>query len=398
MNAFFGTDNSMASTIFIAVFWFATASLFYVYAGYPLLLALFGLVASKKRRPGDSLPTVSVLISAYNEEASIERKVRATLSLDYPEDKLEVVVVSDGSTDKTDTIVLSLREPRVRLLRIEGRRGKTNAQNHAVKICRGEVIVFSDATAVYQQESIRRLAAHYSDSKVAAVSGRYRYFEPECESPSGLGSIAFWDYENLIKWLQNRLGTLTGCSGCIYSVRRASYVPLPDEACSDLVEPLNLVRNGYRVAFEPRALAYEETTVNTGQEWRMRVRVATRGMRGVLSVPELLNPFRRPWPAFQLFSHKILRWLAPVFLAMLFIASAGLMSTPAYLLLFLAQAVFYGFALVSLAFPIHKAWKPLAIPQYFCTLNAAFLAGLLEVARGRKYTTWQTVRNTPQLP
>ncbi len=370
----------------------AAALLFYVYVGYPLLLAILGLFFRRPRTKTGYTPSITVLIAAYNEEAAIRRKIEQTLSLEYPADKLEILVVSDGSTDRTDEIVESEPDPRVRLLRMKVRGGKTNGQNEGVKQCRSEIIVFSDATAIYHTKALLYLASHYSDPKVGAVSGRYKYFDPEDSSSTGLGSVAFWNYENMIKRLQSRIGTLTGCSGCIYSVRRSNYVPLWPDACSDLVQPLCIVRNGYRVAFEDRALAYEETTKNASQEFRMRVRVATRGMRGLLSVPQLLQPWLHGWASFQLFSHKLLRWLVPIFLILLFAGSAANLNVTSFRLLFAAQVLFYSVCLFNLLFPLHRRWKLLGIPLFFCTLNAAALVSILEVLRGHKFTTWDPIR------
>ena len=366
--------------------------LLYVYAGYPLLLAALSPLYRRLRPEIGHTPKISVLIAAYNEEAAIGRKIEQTLALEYPADKLEIVVVSDGSTDRTEAIVEGFADLRVRLVRMPRRGGKTNAQNEAVKHCRGEVIVFSDATATYHPKALLYLAAHYADARVGAVSGRYKYFDPEETSPTGLGSAAFWNYENMIKLFQSRIKTLTGCSGCIYSVRATSYVPLWPDACSDLVEPLCIVRNGYRVAFEDRALAYEETTKNSSQEFKMRVRVATRGMRGLLSVPELLQPWRNAWTTFQLLSHKVLRWMVPVLLIVLFAGCAANLHRMPFRLAFALQALFYLFVVASLVFPLHRRWKILGVPLFFCTLNAAFLVSMLEVFRGRKFTTWETVR------
>ncbi len=377
------------------VFWGAVFALLYAYVGYPLLLGLLSVFIRRVRKgAGDQQPLVSVLIAAYNEEDSIRRKIQETLALHYPADKLEVLVVSDGSSDRTDEIVRSCADSRVQLLRVEGRRGKTNAQNDGVRQCKGEIVVFSDATATYHPDSIQRLVEPYADPGVGAVSGRYKYFDLDSVSPTGLGSIAFWNYENLIKSLQSRLGTLTGCSGCIYSVRKSCYVPLPDDACSDLVEPLQVVKAGYRVAFAPEALAFEEATASSAQEFRMRVRVATRGMRGVLSVRTLLNPWRSPWTAFQLFSHKIMRWLVPVFLAIILLSNLFLLSRPEYAVLAAVQIAFYSFAWISSAMPLHKRWKPLGLPLFFCTLNAAAALALWQVLRGNRFTTWEPIRNT----
>jgi cellulose synthase/poly-beta-1,6-N-acetylglucosamine synthase-like glycosyltransferase len=379
-------------TVAEIVFWFAVLILCYIYVGYPALLCVLAQLFRKRRADADFCPSITVLIAAYNEEASIKRKLEETLALDYPPGKVEVLVVSDGSDDATDAIVRAFPDPRVRFLRVEGRRGKTHAQNEGVKLCSGDVVVFSDATAVYHRQALRRLAANYSDQRIGAVSGRYHYFDPNESSPTGLGSVAFWNFENLIKRFQSQISTLTGCSGCIYSVRKSAYTALPDEACSDLVQPLHVVQKGYRVAFEERALAYETTTTSTTDEFRMRVRVAGRGIRGILSVPELLKFWRHGWISFQLFSHKILRWQMPILLLLLFLSNAVLIGKPPYQYVFVLQAFFYAVAGLQVMIPFHRYWKPLGLPLYFCTLNAAVLVSIYQLLRGNRYVVWQTVR------
>jgi cellulose synthase/poly-beta-1,6-N-acetylglucosamine synthase-like glycosyltransferase len=373
-------------------FWLAAALLFYVYAGYPLLLALIGLFVRRNRSDAGYTPRISVLIAAYNEEEAIERKIQQTLALEYPKEKLEVLVLSDCSTDRTDEIVKAFPDNRVRLVRMPERRGKTFAQNVGVKEATGEVIIFSDATAIYHPKALLYLACNYHDSTVGAVSGRYQYFDPGEQSPTGLGSMAFWNYENLIKKMQSRIRTITGCCGCIYSVRKEAYTELPADIISDLVQPLQAIRKGYRVLFEDRALAYEETTQSTGEEFSMRVRVVTRAMRGLLSVSDLLKPWKFAWPAFQLWSHKIMRWMVPLFLIVLLIANLALIDSPFYKFTLAVQLFFYAAALLNILVPLHRQWKPLGIPLFFCTLNAAALVSMFEICRGRKYVTWQTVR------
>jgi cellulose synthase/poly-beta-1,6-N-acetylglucosamine synthase-like glycosyltransferase len=379
-------------SLFQIFFWLAASALFYVYAGYPLLLAVLSCLSKRRRAEQGYAPCLSVLIAAYNEEGNIQKKIEQTLSLDYPQDRLEIAVVSDGSTDRTDEIVRWISDPRVRLIRVEGRRGKTRAQNEAVKICKGEVIVFSDATTTYHPQALRYLAANYVDPRIGAVSGRYQYFDGQGNSPTGLGTIAFWNYENTIKRYQSSISTVTGCCGCIYSVRKSAYTDLHDDVISDLVQPLRAIQKGYRVAFEERALAYEETTQTAGEEFKMRVRVVTRGIRGVLSVPDLLKPWKYPWISFQLWSHKVLRWSVPLFLLTMLLSNAFLLDRPLFRMSFGLQAAFYLLALLSLIFPLHQRWKPLGVPLYFCTLNAAALVSGIEVLRGRKYVVWETVR------
>jgi cellulose synthase/poly-beta-1,6-N-acetylglucosamine synthase-like glycosyltransferase len=337
-------------------------------------------------------PRLSILIAAYNEEAGIRRKIEHTLALDYPADLIEILVLSDGSTDRTDAIVESFRDSRVRLLRVAGRKGKTNAQNEGVKIARGEVLIFSDATTIYHSQALRYLASNYADPKVGAVSGRYQYFDGGGRSPTGLGTIAFWNYENLIKRMQSRIYTITGCCGCIYTVRREAYSALAPDVISDLVQPLHVIRRGYRVVFEDRALAYEETTQSTSEEFSMRVRVITRGINGLLSIPDLLTPWKFAWVSFQLWSHKVLRWLVAPFLVVLLASNFFLWQGSYYASFLIGQVGFYLVALLSLVLPIHRRWKPLGIPLYFCTLNAAALCSLIEVLRRKKYVVWETVR------
>lgn len=374
------------------LFWFLLAVLVYVYAGYLLLLWVLSRFSHKRSPEPGYTPALSMLIAAYNEEAGIQKKLEQTLALEYPRDKIEILVLSDGSTDRTDAIVEAFADPRVRLLHFTGRKGKTNAQNEGVKYARGEILIFSDATTIYHPKALLYLASNYADHGVGAASGRYQYFDAQGGSPTGMGTIAFWNYENFIKMMQSKIRTISGCCGCIYSVRRNAYTTLAPDVISDLVQPLHVIRQGYRVVFEDRALAYEETTKSTSEEFSMRVRVVTRGMRGLLSVPSLLNPFRSGWVAWQLWSHKVLRWMVALFLPLLLASNLLLWGSPFYRLLLAGQLAFYGLAAFSWLVPIHKRWKPLGIPLYFCTLNLAALVSMFEVLRGKKYTVWQTVR------
>jgi cellulose synthase/poly-beta-1,6-N-acetylglucosamine synthase-like glycosyltransferase len=375
------------------IFWGAASALIYMYAGYPVLLFLIARFRKPRKSGLGYTPRISILIAACNEEANIREKLKQTLALDYPPDKIEILVLSDGSQDRTDEIVSQFPYTRVHLLRIASRRGKTFAQNEGVKQARGEILIFSDATTVYHPLALKYLAANYQDLGVGAVSGRYQYFDSSQDSPTGQGTIAFWNYENNIKVQQSRISTVTGCCGCIYSVRKSAYTELVPDVISDLVQPLRVIQQGYRVIFEDRALAYEQTTESTSEEFAMRVRVVTRGMRGLLSVPDLLMPWKHPWIAFQLFSHKILRWLAPVFLLLLLISNLAMMGQPYLRAAMILQLCFYGLAAAQSLLPLHRRWRPLGIPLYFCTLNAAAFVGVIELLRGKKHVVWQPVRN-----
>lgn len=374
------------------LFWILITIIVYTYFGYALLIPLIGLFVKRPVKRRDITPRVTFLITAYNEEKNIRKKLTEVLALDYPREQLEVMVASDGSTDRTDDIVREFRDQGVVLKRVEGRVGKTATQNEAVKAATGDVIIFSDATTVYEKDAIRKLVRNYNDPEVGAVSGRYEYVNPT-GAPVGTGSILFWKYENFIKSMQTRIRTISGCCGCIYSVRKAAYVPLPGDIISDLVEPLMVIRRGYRVVFEQEAIAYEETTEKSHEEFRMRIRVITRAMRGILFARGLLNPFRFPFVSFQLISHKVLRWLIPFFLIGLLVANAFLLDRQFYVITFALQVAFYLLALAGLAADrMGKKFKPAAVPLYFCIVNTASLIAFFKTLAGQKMVTWETVR------
>lgn len=374
------------------LFWILIAVTVYTYFGYALLIPLIGLFVKRPVDRRDITPRVTFLITAYNEEKNIRKKLTEVLALDYPREQLEVMVASDGSTDRTDDIVREFRDQGVVLKRVEGRVGKTATQNEAVKAATGDVIIFSDATTVYEKDAIRKLVRNYNDPEVGAVSGRYEYVNPT-GAPVGTGSILFWKYENFIKSMQTRIRTISGCCGCIYSVRKAAYVPLPGDIISDLVEPLMVIQRGYRVVFEQEAIAYEETTEKSHEEFRMRIRVITRAMRGILFARGLLNPFRFPFVSFQLISHKVLRWLIPFFLIGLLAANAFLLDRQFYVITFALQVAFYLLALAGLAADrMGKKFKPAAVPLYFCIVNTASLIAFFKTLAGQKMVTWETVR------
>lgn len=382
-----------------SLFWLGVGLVFWSYAGYPIFIALLGFVVRRKVHKKDFEPKVTILITAYNEEKDIEAKIANCLELDYPKDKLQIVVASDGSSDRTDEIVQGIAARNaggveILLWRVEGRKGKTAAQNSAVTVSTGDIIVFSDAASMYDKPTLRAFVRNYADPRVGAVSGRYDYFVKEGSSV-GKGADLFWRFENFVKTQQSRIWTLTGASGCIYSLRRELYTELPAEIISDLCEPLTVVRKGYRVVFEPEAHALEETAGKAKDEFKMRVRVIVRGMNGMLFVRSLYNPFRHPWVAFQLWSHKVSRWLVWAYCLMALIGNVPLAMTGNrfYQATMALQVAFYVMAL--LAYFVEKAGKRikiLSIPLYFCVVNIASAISLWKVMRSEKIVTWQTQR------
>jgi len=374
------------------IFWSILGIIFYAYLGYPLFILFLSLFVNKKVNKGNIEPSVTFLIAAYNEEKNIREKLENTLSLDYPKEKLEIIVASDASEDRTDEIVKEFADQGVILHRVEGRVGKTETQNQTVKIVKGDIIIFSDGTTEYKNDAIRKIVRNYNDPSIGAVSGRYEYVNPT-GAPVGLGTILFWKYENSVKSRQTRIETVTGCCGCIYSVRKSLYEPLPRDIISDLVEPLKILEKGYRIAFEPEAVAYEETTETSKEEFGMRLRVISRGMVGLWYMRKLFNPFKYGFISFQLFSHKVLRWMIPFLLPFLLISNLFLIGHPFYTLTLIVQILFYIGALGGyLLDRMGKKAKLLAIPLYYCVVNAASVAAFFRTIFGKKAIVWETVR------
>jgi len=379
------------------ILWASVTLIIYAYAGYPLLIIILSIFVKRRVNVSDIKPHVSILIAAYNEEKNIEAKLKNCFDLDYPKDKMEIVVASDASSDTTDYIVKQYETNeagfKVVLHRVDGRLGKTATQNSAVNVCQGEIIVFSDAASMYDTGAIRALVRNYADPTVGAVSGMYSYENKEGSSV-GFATILFWNLENFIKSKQTKIRTITGCCGCIYSVKKDLYTQLPPEIISDLVEPLTILQKGYRIVFEPEALAIEETAGKAKEEFSMRIRVIVRGMNGMLYVRELFNPFKYPFVAFQLISHKLLRWMVPVFATIAFLSNAMLVTTSwFYAALFFCQLIFYGLALLGYILEkkgINK--KIFYLPLYFCIVNLASLISMYKVLKKKNIVTWQTNR------
>lgn len=368
--------------------------MFYSYFGYPLTLFFFSFLSKNRVRKDDNFfPEVSLLIAAYNEEETIADKIKNSLELDYPSDKLEIVIVSDGSTDKTDEIVRSFESTGIKLFRVEGRVGKTEARNQAVLAMKREIIIFSDATAVYEKDAIKKLVRNFADESVGMVSGNLTYFE-KGQGSMGLATKLYWNYEKTIKKAQSRLYTLTGAVGCINAFRRKLYHVLPPNIIEDFTEPLMIVAQDYRIVYEEEAVSYERTTQKPSQEFHMRVRVIRGGMKGFIYAFKRLSFKKHSFVLFQLFGHKVLRWLMPVFLILLFIInllSFILNHNTAADCLMIAQFICYGFALLGMKWKLPGLiGKVLSIPTYFLIVNAASLKALYLTLTKDLEATWET--------
>jgi cellulose synthase/poly-beta-1,6-N-acetylglucosamine synthase-like glycosyltransferase len=375
------------------VFWTSVGLLAYVYVGYPVLVWLASRAFPRLVKRGTIEPHVTVLITAFNEEVAIRQKLENTLSIDYPHDKLEILVASDGSTDRTDEIVKEFFSRGVKLFRQDGRLGKTATQNGGVEHASGEIILFSDATTVYGRDVFRQILPAFADDSVGCVAGQLEYLNDEGSSV-GNGARNYWSYETFIKSAEAEICSLIGASGCLYAVRKAAYRPMYAEACSDFLICTDLYRRGLRSVFEPGAVCYEKTNRYARDEMRMRVRVISQTFTDLWRNRDMLNPFKSGFFAIQLISHKVLRYAVPVILTALLVSSVLLDPfSPFYAIAMISQAAFYGMALAGwLMERSGMRMTLLGMPLYFVLANLASVIAFYKFVRGERYARWEPIR------
>ena len=375
------------------IFWIVVVAIVYTYAGYPLLLMLVSRLRGTPVLRREFTPSVTMIIAAYNEEQDLAQKLENTLALDYPKSKLEIVVTSDCSTDRTDEIVRGFEPRGVRLHRQTERLGKTAAQNAAVERATGEILLFSDATTHYRPDVLRRMVPSFADESVGCVTGNVIY-KHATDSSVSHGTRSYWNYEFLLKKHESSITSLIGVCGCMYAVRKSAYVPLYNEACSDFMVATTMVRQGLRAVYEPEAVCVEEPNKKSSKELAVRVRIITQTLADLWRNRDVLNPFRKGFYAVQLLSHKVMRYLVPLFLIALLITSAFLaFKNLFYAAVFIAQICFYLAAAASALLGrlgINSRW--LALPQYFVITNLACLIALIKLVRGERYVRWEPVR------
>jgi cellulose synthase/poly-beta-1,6-N-acetylglucosamine synthase-like glycosyltransferase len=378
---------------FGSVFWITVAAFFYTYVGYPLLLYAMSSLRPKPVVKDRHQPSVTVIITAYNEERDLKAKIENTLSLDYDPDLLEIMVASDCSSDRTDEIVRSFADHGVILHRQTQRLGKTAAQNATVELAKGDIILFSDATTLYQPDVLKVIVPNFADPTVGCVAGKLIYVDPR-NSGVGQGARSYWGYETFLKTHESRVCSLIGASGCLYAVRRSAYVPLYNEACSDFIIATKMMEQGLRAIYEPEAVCWEETNYAAQKELNMRIRVITQTYTDLWRHRAMMNPMRSGFYAVQLISHKVFRYLVPVFLMLLLVSSAILAPGSIFFAaVLIAQLAFYILAaLGSLAVKMGVKSRLIVFPQYFLLANWAALAAFYKFVSGERYARWEPIR------
>jgi cellulose synthase/poly-beta-1,6-N-acetylglucosamine synthase-like glycosyltransferase len=383
--------NVISATI-VVVFWVCLAALAFAYVGYPVLIwalaRCFGRPGPDPAPTGTEVPSVSVLIAAYNEEAVIEERLQNALAMDYPPEKLEVVVASDGCTDATPEIVRRYADRGVRLLDYRQRRGKAAALNAAFPELKGEIVLLSDANTRIEPHALPMLIRWFQDPAVGVVCGRLVLTDPA--TGRNVDSL-YWKYETFLKKCEGQLGGLLGANGGIYAIRRAVHAPIPPATIVDdfVIPLLAKLRSGCTIVYDREAVAHEETPPRLGSEFHRRSRIGAGGFQSIVLLWRLLDP-RHGWTAFTFFSHKILRWLCPFFLLGMLVSNLCLLPDPLYRLLALSQFGFYGLCLVAPYLPARPRFlRPVRLTTMFAMMNLALLVGFWHWARGIQTGAWR---------
>lgn len=376
------------------LFWLSAGLIGYTYAGFPALVLARGRLRPRPHREEPVTPTVSIVIAARNEEASIGGKLDNLAALDYPAERLEVLIASDGSEDGTNELVAARAHDRLRLVDLP-RGGKAATLNAAVAQARGDILVFSDANSMFAPDAVRRLVAPFADPEVGGVAGDQRYVADGGEAAVAGGERSYWSLDRAIKLAESRGGHVISATGAIYAVRSSLFREVPASSTDDFATSTGVIAQGHRLVFAPDAVAYEAVGASAEVEFSRKVRVMTRGLNGVIIRRELLDPRRHGFYALQLLSHKVLRRLMAIPLIVLAASATALWRrSPFYAAAAAAQVSVYLVGVLGLLAgrrPRARG-KLVAAPTFFVLVNAASLQALLNVVRRRDIARWEPGR------
>jgi cellulose synthase/poly-beta-1,6-N-acetylglucosamine synthase-like glycosyltransferase len=377
-----------------AIFWILVSSILYVYFGYPLILIILDNFKPKSVELNSNhyFPSVSLFISAYNEEKNIKKKIENSLQIDYPKEKIEIVVVSD-SNDGTNDIIRKYAHSGVKLVIPEKRKGKIAAQNYTLPKLNGEIIIITDADTFCAANSVKKLVRHFSDKSVGSAIAKVVWINKD-DNLITKGGDLYYRYELFIREKESNLGILGLGSTGLMAFPKRLFTSIPHFLAEDTFLPLYFLRNGYKVVYEPESLALTMAASDIEGECRIRERNANIDTHAVLYMKDLLNPIRHFGIFFMLLSHKLGRWLIPFFMPIILGMNFLLRGRAPYDFILLLQSLFYSLAIFGYIFCVLKRQvKYLQIPYYFCLINFAASVGFLKAVFGRKQTMWQPVRN-----
>ena len=373
------------------LFWFFSSVIIFTYFGYPLLLIIISVFRKNQAQKANFFPTVSIIIAVHNEEKVLKRRIENLLNLQYPKQKIEIIIASDGSTDRTNEIAKSYSNKGVTLVVSESQKGKSAIQNMAVSQTKGEIILFSDADTLFKTNFLKKLVPNFFNHRVGCVTGKVIWKNLEDTSVSKFAG-SYWEYESFLRYVESKLGILHAASGQCIAVRKRIFKPIVEFAGEDIVIPLDCILSGYKVVYEPEAMAYDTLVSSVGGEFSWRSRTATRTIRGILSKKQLLNPFRYPSIAVTIIFHPLLRYFVPFLLILTFICNIFLLNSCFYKILFAFQVIFYSFAIIGYFLNTKRIKiKVFAYPFSFCFAHLAFMVGTIRAIMGKDIIAYRSV-------
>lgn len=385
------------SAVLQVIFWVSLAVLFYCYIGYGILLFLYNnikvLLQKDKRYAGDDFPPVTIIVTAYNEEAILDKKIRNTLAIDYPADRREILFVTDGSDDNSPELVKQY--PEIRLLHQSQRQGKYAAIKRAMQQVNTPIVVFSDANTLLNAECLKKMMLHYRDEKVGGVAGEKKILRNNYESVVGEAEGMYWQYESFMKKMDAEFYTIVGAAGELFSIRAELFGEMNhDVILDDFIISMQVCLQGYRMEYEPDAFATESPSASLHEEEKRKTRISAGAYQSVGILKECLNFFRHPLLSFQFISRRLLRWIfCPLALVAVLVCNIVLVTTHSsdlYSSCLVVQTVLYAFALFGWIFvKSGKRAGLFTIPFYFVFMNYCLVKGFFRFIAGKQSVLWE---------
>jgi poly-beta-1,6-N-acetyl-D-glucosamine synthase len=387
----------MFEIILSTIFFVSLGLILYTYIGYPIVLYIWYKFKRYDVFPHDEyVPSISMIVSAYNEERIIEEKIHNLLKINYPKEKIEVLIGLDGCSDNTLSIIQKYQDSFIRAIEFRERRGKAAVINDLVDRARSDILVFSDANTIYEPNAIENLVRHFLDPDIGGVCGKLELL-PQNKNAGSIGESMYWRYENMLKLMEGNIHTTIGATGAIYAIRRSLFRNLPVDkiVMDDFLIPLAVVDQGSRVVYDSEAGGYEKTTATMQHEFSRKVRIGIANFVGLNEIRHLLSP-RWKFVAFALWSHKVIRWIVPMLMLLGSAANIGLVlvSTSAlYTVALFLQIVFYGLAAIGFIFDrFNVSLGVFGYPYFFVSMHYALLLGFIKFLQNKRQPMWKVYR------
>lgn len=377
----------------VFIFWTSLFLVIFIYLGYPFILIAISLFRKNIYKKGDFYPQVSILIPAYNEEKIIEQKLKNCFSLDYPCNKVEIIIILDGCTDKTKDIALNFTNKNLKIVEQKKRLGKMAALNKTAWQAQGDILIFTDANAIYKEDALKNLIRYFVNENIGGVCGRLVYKNITDKNSFEAEGI-YWKYEDLIKQLESKVNSLVTANGSIYAIRKSLFSKIDEDLADDLSIPIKIITSGKKFIYEPDAIATERPPQKAEEEFHRRARIINQGfkatfrlLRDILHAGNLF--------AFEFLFHKFLRWFVPIFLILILISNFFLLQFKFYLVFSILQVLFYTFSF--LGYILNKRGRRIKVfylPFYFCLLNLAALCGFVKFLSKAQTKIWDKAETT----